>query len=69
MVQRNKKYIDANKVEFSLFSSDEIKKLSVVSVNNPNSFNVLGHPLRGSLYDPALGKLEIVFLFLVEINT
>jgi len=40
---------------FGLYSTDEIKKLSVVEIVTPLSFNALGHPLRGGLYDPRMG--------------
>ncbi|XP_046400249.1 DNA-directed RNA polymerase I subunit RPA1 isoform X2 [Ischnura elegans] len=42
-------------VSFGLFSSDEIKKLSVLKVTTPLSFDSLGHPVAGGLYDKALG--------------
>ena len=41
---------------FSLFSSEEIKKLSVKEITNPNSFDMFSHPTAGGLYDAALGK-------------
>ncbi|XP_071449900.1 DNA-directed RNA polymerase I subunit RPA1 isoform X2 [Hetaerina americana] len=44
-------------VSFGLFSTDEIKKLSVLKVTTPLSFNSLGHPVSGGLYDKALGSL------------
>lgn len=43
---------------FSTFSALEIKHLSVSKIVTPLSFNVLGHPLPGGLYDPALGPLD-----------
>jgi DNA-directed RNA polymerase I subunit RPA1 len=42
-------------LSFSIFTQDEIKKLSEVKITTPLSFNALGHPLKGGLYDPALG--------------
>ncbi|XP_046999760.1 DNA-directed RNA polymerase I subunit RPA1 [Schistocerca americana] len=51
-------YIDASSVIFSLYSSEDVRKLSVLQITNPNSFNLLGHPLQGSLYDPALGPVH-----------
>lgn len=44
---------------FSLYSADEIRKLSVVKVITPLGFNALGHPLPGGLYDPAMGKFYL----------
>ncbi|XP_073968760.1 RNA polymerase I subunit RpI1 isoform X2 [Rhodnius prolixus] len=43
---------------FSTFSASEIKQLSVAKIVTPLTFNVLGHPLPGGLYDPALGPLD-----------
>lgn len=50
------KHLDCQRLRFSVFSEDEIKNLSVIKIRTPMSFNVLGHPLKGGLYDPALGK-------------
>ena len=41
---------------FGIFSAEEIKKLSVKEITNPQSFDALLHPTHGGLYDPALGK-------------
>uniref|UniRef100_A0A1B6D164 DNA-directed RNA polymerase subunit n=1 Tax=Clastoptera arizonana TaxID=38151 RepID=A0A1B6D164_9HEMI len=48
-------------LQFGLFSSDEIKNLSVVKICTPLTFNALGHPLAGGLYDPALGPIDKKF--------
>lgn len=45
-------------LSFSLYSAEEIRKLSVVKVITPLSFNALGHPLPGGLYDPAMGMFN-----------
>ena len=45
-------------VSFSMFTSEEILKLSVKELNNPQSFDQLGHPTIGGLYDPALGPAD-----------
>ena len=39
--------------------------MSVVKVTTPMSFNSLGHPYKGGLYDPALGKYRSDPLFIV----
>ncbi|XP_034944340.1 DNA-directed RNA polymerase I subunit RPA1 [Chelonus insularis] len=52
------KHLDPKSLIFSVFTVDDIRKLSVVQVCTPLSFNVLGHPLKGGLYDPALGPLD-----------
>lgn len=41
---------------FSMFTANDIRNLSVTKIRTPLSFNILGHPLKGGLYDPALGK-------------
>nr|CAG4649915.1 EOG090X00BV [Sida crystallina] len=40
---------------FGFHTSDDIKKFSVVQVSNPQTFNTLGHPMPGGLYDLAMG--------------
>jgi len=47
--------VNPSALSFSLFTRDEIQKLSEVKITTPLSFNALGHPLKGGLYDPALG--------------
>ncbi|KPM03307.1 DNA-directed RNA polymerase I subunit RPA1-like protein [Sarcoptes scabiei] len=41
-------------IQFKLFSSNEIEKLSVLPVTNIQTFDPLGHPLENSLADTAL---------------
>lgn len=48
-------HLNPSALSFSLFTQDEIKKLSEVKITTPLSFSALGHPLKGGLYDPALG--------------
>jgi hypothetical protein len=48
-------HLNPSALSFSLFTRDEIQKLSEVKITTPLSFNALGHPLKGGLYDPALG--------------
>lgn len=49
-------HLDPRNVKFSVFTSEDIKNLSVVKVKTPMSFNSLGHPLKDGLYDQKLGK-------------
>ncbi|KAF4522079.1 hypothetical protein B566_EDAN004063 [Ephemera danica] len=42
-------------LSFGLYSSEEIRKMSVLKVVTPLSMNKLGRPLPGGLYDPHLG--------------
>jgi len=48
-------HLNPSALSFSLFTRDEIQKLGEVKITTPLSFNALGHPLKGGLYDPALG--------------
>ena len=45
-------------VSFSFYSSQELYKLSVLSVNNPILLDGLGHPNPNGLYDLALGPVD-----------
>nr|XP_054764131.1 DNA-directed RNA polymerase I subunit RPA1-like [Lytechinus pictus] len=45
-------------VRFSTYSSEDLKQLSVKELTNPRSFDDLGHPTLGGLYDPALGPSD-----------
>ncbi|KAI4482207.1 hypothetical protein M0804_008758 [Polistes exclamans] len=51
------KHLDPKCLTFSVFTTEDIEKLSVMKIRTPLSFNILGHPLKGGLYDPALGPL------------
>lgn len=42
-------------VSFRLFSENESKRLSVLSITNPTTFDPLGHPIDTGLSDTALG--------------
>ena len=43
-------------LEFAVFTGDEIKRLSVVKVITGLTFDPLGHPLPGGLYDSLMGS-------------
>ena len=47
-----------NGVSFSMFTSEEVLKLSVKELVNSQSFDQIGHPTIGGLYDPALGPTD-----------
>ncbi|XP_076665457.1 RNA polymerase I subunit RpI1 [Andrena cerasifolii] len=51
------KHLDPKCLMFSMFTANDIRNLSVAKIRTPLSFNILGHPLKGGLYDPALGPL------------
>jgi hypothetical protein len=45
-------------VEFSRLSADEIKRVSVKRIHVTPTFDSLGGPAPGGLYDPALGAVR-----------
>lgn len=46
---------DPDSIQFLMFSDEQIKKLSVVKVTNTVSFDAMGNPTPGGLYDSAMG--------------
>ncbi|CAG9786553.1 unnamed protein product [Diatraea saccharalis] len=47
--------VDPDSVQFLMFTDEDIKKLSVVKITSTTSFDSLGNPVPGGLYDTALG--------------
>ncbi len=47
-----------DKVSLSVLSDEEISRISVKRIHRPYSFDTVGHPVVGGLYDPALGPLD-----------
>jgi DNA-directed RNA polymerase beta' subunit len=47
-------------VSFGVYNTNEIKNLSVLEVENPQTFDPLGHPNSGGLCDNAFG----IYLFI-----
>ncbi|KAG9291424.1 hypothetical protein G9A89_021842 [Geosiphon pyriformis] len=45
-------------VSFACYTPDEIKKVSVKQISNPDLFDRLGQPITGGLYDLALGPFD-----------
>ncbi|KAH9399850.1 DNA-directed RNA polymerase I subunit RPA1 [Tyrophagus putrescentiae] len=45
-------------VSFRLFTESEAKRLSVLSVSNPTTFDPLGHPIENGLADTSFGPLK-----------
>jgi len=45
-------------VGFGFYSDREAQSLSVCALTNPQTFDVLGNPLPGGLYDPSLGPID-----------
>lgn len=52
---RDPVHVEAESLSFGVYSSDEVRQLSVVQVTNPVAFNQLGHPLEAGLYDLRMG--------------
>lgn len=50
-------HLDPANLQFSVFSTEDIKKMSVAKIITPTTFDALGHPIPGGLYDPAMGNL------------
>lgn len=47
-----------DKLKLRNYFPHEIEKLSVLRVTQTRSFDEVGHPIRGGLYDPVLGPVE-----------
>jgi hypothetical protein len=43
---------------FSFYTAEEIKKISVKRILTTASLDVLGNPIPGGLYDPAMGPIN-----------
>lgn len=52
-------HLEAKDLRFSVFSSKNIKALSVAKIVTPMLFDPLGHPLPGGLYDSKMGPFAI----------
>jgi len=46
---------------FGFYTADDIRKISVKRIWNPQTYDHLNAPNRGGLYDPALGPLDKTF--------
>lgn len=51
-------HLDASNMRFSIFSSKNLRELSVAKVVTPLVFDQLGHPLPGGLYDQKMGEYD-----------
>lgn len=50
--------VDPDYVQFLMFSDEDVKKLSVTKITQAQSFDAIGNPTKGGLYDSALGPLR-----------
>lgn len=48
-------HLTPDKLSFSLFSAEQIRKMSVTKIITPLMLDALGHPIPGGLYDMKLG--------------
>lgn len=55
-------HLAPDKVLFSLFTTEEIKKMCVMQIITPLMLDPLGHPIPGGLYDKRLGKTLVKYL-------
>lgn len=47
--------LDAESIVFSIFTPDDIKRLCIKKIITPLSFDAMGYPLPGGLYDVSMG--------------
>lgn len=52
-------HLDLKNLRFAVYSSDDVRKLSVAKVVTSLLFDQLGQALPGGLYDPAMGPYSI----------
>lgn len=62
------KHLNPENVTFSMFTAEEIKKLSVVEILTPLMFDTLGNPVPGGLYDKRLGNFNKNVLIYKALN-
>lgn len=59
MVVQMEKYrpvtLEANSLKFNVFKPEEIRNFSVCKVINTTSFDSIGNPVSGGLYDVSMG--------------
>ncbi|CAN8009938.1 unnamed protein product [Ixodes pacificus] len=51
-------YRSVDGVSFNVFSTDELLRLSVLSVTCSETFDIVGHPTKGGLHDSLLGPSD-----------
>ncbi|XP_041782131.1 DNA-directed RNA polymerase I subunit RPA1 [Anopheles merus] len=47
--------LDPTNLEFSVFTTEDVRKISVMKVESYRSFDDMGNPVKSGLYDPAMG--------------
>lgn len=56
--QMRPKHLLPDMITFSMFTSDEIRQLSVVQVVTSITLDNLGYPIKGGLYDKTMGPMS-----------
>lgn len=51
-------HLNPDEIVFSLFTEEELRKLCLVKIRTPITFDVLGYPVSEGLYDKAMGPLN-----------
>lgn len=49
-------HISLKSLRFAVYSSEDVRRLSVTKIVTPLLFDPLGHALPGGLYDPVMGE-------------
>lgn len=52
-------HVAPNFLSFAMFTNEEVRKLAVMKITTPLTFDALGHPLPNGLCDKALGKCQL----------
>ncbi|VDN06178.1 unnamed protein product [Thelazia callipaeda] len=52
-------YMQLNRIQLRCYLPHEIEQISVVRITETETFDGAGHPVKGGLYDPRLGPLEM----------
>lgn len=52
-------HMDFDDLSLRCYSPEEIHKLSVLQVTQAKTFDEVNYPIKGGLYDPSLGPIEM----------
>ncbi|CAG5085409.1 Similar to Polr1a: DNA-directed RNA polymerase I subunit RPA1 (Mus musculus) [Cotesia congregata] len=56
--QISPKHLDPSALTLSMYTTEEIKKMSELKIVTPLTFNILGHSITGGVYDSRLGPIS-----------
>lgn len=54
------RHLDPDSLIFSMYTSEELRKLCITKICTPLTFDPLGYPLPGGLYDKSLGEYYLL---------